>query len=247
MVNYDEDIANSKQKEIEMIQHLAIIMDGNGRWAEQRGLSRSEGHRAGARAISGVARAALKAGIRYMTVYAFSTENWKRPKAEVTTLMGLISEFAVSELPNMMKDGVRLRTIGRTNDLPFAARTALLRTIDLTAKNDKLILTVALSYGGRAEIVDAVNRIIAEKRTAPVTEQDFTSYLYAPDIPDPDLLIRTGGEKRLSNFLLWELSYAELYVTDTYWPDFDEKELQKALASFGGRKRRFGGLNEQNQ
>ena len=230
-----------------MIQHLAIIMDGNGRWAEERGLTRSDGHRAGAKAIGVAARAAIKAGIRYMTLYAFSTENWKRPALEVTTLMGLVSEFAVSELPTLMRDGVRLRTIGRTNDLPFAARTALLKTIDLTAKNDKLILTVALSYGGRAEIVDAVNRIIAEKRTAPVTEQDFASYLYAPDIPDPDLLIRTGGEKRLSNFLLWELSYAELYVTDTYWPDFSEETLQKALESFGGRKRRFGGLNSRNQ
>ena len=230
-----------------MIQHLAIIMDGNGRWAEQRGLSRSDGHRAGAKAIGVAARAAIKAGIKYMTLYAFSTENWKRPALEVTTLMGLVSEFAVSELPTLMRDGVRLRTIGRTGDLPFAARTALLRTIDLTAKNDKLVLTVALSYGGRAEIVDAVNRIIAEKRTTPVTEQDFTSYLYAPDIPDPDLLIRTGGEKRLSNFLLWELSYSELYVTDTYWPDFSEETLQKALESFGGRKRRFGGLNNQNQ
>ena len=230
-----------------MIQHLAIIMDGNGRWAEERGLTRSDGHRAGAKAIGVAARAAIKAGIKYMTLYAFSTENWKRPALEVTTLMGLVSEFAVSELPTLMRDGVRLRTIGRTNDLPFAARTALLRTIDLTARNDKLVLTVALSYGGRAEIVDAVNRIIAEKRTAPVTEQDFASYLYAPDIPDPDLLIRTGGEKRLSNFLLWELSYAELYVTDTYWPDFSEETLQKALESFGGRKRRFGGLNNQNQ
>ena len=230
-----------------MIQHLAIIMDGNGRWAEERGLTRSDGHRAGAKAIGVAARAAIKAGIKYMTLYAFSTENWKRPALEVTTLMGLVSEFAVSELPTLMRDGVRLRTIGRTNDLPFAARTALLRTIELTAKNDKLVLTVALSYGGRAEIVDAVNRIIAEKRTNPVTEQDFASYLYAPDIPDPDLLIRTGGEKRLSNFLLWELSYAELYVTDTYWPDFSEETLQKALESFGGRKRRFGGLNNQNK
>ena len=229
------------------IKHIAFIMDGNGRWAKQRHMPREYGHKVGAEAFERIVNYCYDIGIGAVTVYAFSTENWKRPQPEVSTLMGLISEFAVSELPNMMKDGVRLRTIGRTNDLPFAARTALLRTIDLTAKNDKLILTVALSYGGRAEIVDAVNRIIAEKRTAPVTEQDFTSYLYAPDIPDPDLLIRTGGEKRLSNFLLWELSYAELYVTDTYWPDFDENALRKALDSFGGRKRRFGGLNSQNQ
>lgn len=227
-----------------MVNHLAIIMDGNGRWAEERGLSRSDGHRAGARQIGVAARAAMKAGIKYLTLYAFSTENWKRPKDEVTVLMELISEFAKSELPNMLRDGVRLRTIGRTADLPLASRAALEFAIKQTANNDKLTINIALSYGGRAEIVDAVNKIIAEKRTAPVSEQEFVSYLYAPDIPDPDLLIRTGGEMRLSNFLLWELSYAELYVTETYWPDFTEETLTQALSSFGGRKRRFGGLNK---
>ena len=219
-------------------------MDGNGRWAEERGLTRSDGHKAGARQIGVAARAAIKAGIKYLTLYAFSTENWKRPKDEVAVLMGLISEFAKSELPNMMRDGVRLRTIGRTADLPLAARTALEFAIKQTEKNDTLTINIALSYGGRAEIVDAVNKIIAEKRTAPVDEKEFVNYLYAPDIPDPDLLIRTSGELRLSNFLLWELSYSELYVTDTYWPDFSEETLADALASFGGRKRRFGGLNK---
>ncbi|MBR2373658.1 MAG: di-trans,poly-cis-decaprenylcistransferase [Lentisphaeria bacterium] len=227
-----------------MVEHLAIIMDGNGRWAEARGLSRSDGHRAGARQIGVAARAAMKAGIKYLTLYAFSTENWKRPQDEVGVLMGLIQEFASSELPAMMRDGVRLRTIGRTGDLPLAARTALRYAIEKTAANDKLTINIALSYGGRAEIVDAVNKIIAEKRTDPVSEQDFISYLYAPDIPDPDLLIRTSGELRLSNFLLWELSYSEIYVTDTYWPDFNEETLQKALDSYSGRKRRFGGLNK---
>ena len=227
-----------------MVNHLAIIMDGNGRWAEERGLTRSDGHRAGARQIGVAARAAMKAGIKYLTLYAFSTENWKRPQPEVSVLMELISEFAKGELANMMRDGVRLRTIGRTADLPFAARTALEYAIKETAGNDKLTINIALSYGGRAEIVDAVNKIIAEKRTTPVTEADFVNYLYAPDIPDPDLMIRTGGEMRISNFLLWELSYAELYVTDTFWPDFDENTLNEALASFGGRKRRFGGLNK---
>ena len=144
----------------------------------------------------------------------------------------------------MMRDGVRLRTIGRTADLPLAARTALEYAIKETAGNDKLTINIALSYGGRAEIVDAVNKIIAEKRTTPVSEADFVNYLYAPDIPDPDLMIRTGGEMRISNFLLWELSYAELYVTDTFWPDFDENTLNEALSSFGSRKRRFGGLNK---
>ena len=227
-----------------MVNHLAIIMDGNGRWAEERGLTRSDGHKAGARQIGVAARAAIKAGIKYLTLYAFSTENWKRPKDEVAVLMGLISEFAQSELPNMMRDGVRLRTIGRTSDLPLAARTALEFAIKQTEKNDTLTINIALSYGGRAEIVDAVNKIIGEKRTAPIDEKEFVNYLYAPDIPDPDLLIRTSGELRLSNFLLWELSYSELYVTDTYWPDFDENTLAEALASFGSRKRRFGGLNK---
>ena len=227
-----------------MVNHLAIIMDGNGRWAEERGLTRSDGHKAGARQIGVAARAAIKAGIKYLPLYAFSTENWKRPKDEVAVLMGLISEFAKSELPNMMRDGVRLRTIGRTADLPLAARTALEFAIKQTEKNDTLTINIALSSGGRAEIVDAVNKIIAEKRSAPVDEKEFVNYLYAPDIPDPDLLIRTSGELRLSNFLLWELSYSELYVTDTYWPDFDENTLAEALASFGSRKRRFGGLNK---
>ena len=227
-----------------MVNHLAIIMDGNGRWAEERGLTRSDGHKAGARQIGVAARAAIKAGIKYLTLYAFSTENWKRPKDEVAVLMGLISEFAKSELPNMMRDGVRLRTIGRTADLPLAARTALEFAIKQTEKNDTLTINIALSYGGRAEIVDAVNKIIAEKRSAPIDEKEFVNYLYAPDIPDPDLLIRTSGELRLSNFLLWELSYSELYVTNTYWPDFDENTLAEALASFGSRKRRFGGLNK---
>ena len=219
-------------------------MDGNGRWAEERGLTRSDGHKAGARQIGVAARAAIKAGIKYLTLYAFSTENWKRPKDEVAVLMGLISEFAKSELPNMMRDGVRLRTIGRTADLPLAARAALEFAIKQTEKNDTLTVNIALSYGGRAEIVDAVNKINAEKRTAPIDEKEFVNYLYAPDIPDPDLLIRTSGELRLSNFLLWELSYSELYVTNTYWPDFDENTLAEALASFGSRKRRFGGLNK---
>ena len=227
-----------------MIKHIAIIMDGNGRWAEARGLSRSAGHLEGARNIGKVVDAAAEMGVESLTLYAFSTENWKRPEPEVTTLMQILKDFAISELPAMMKNGVRLRTIGRTDDLPIASRLALLKAIDMTKNNTKFTVNIALSYGGRAEIVDAVNKIIAEKRSTPVTESDFVSYLYAPDIPDPDLLIRTGGEMRLSNFLLWELSYAELYVTDTYWPDFTEETLAEALASFGGRKRRFGGLNK---
>ena len=224
------------------MEHVAIIMDGNGRWAESRGLTRSDGHRAGAKQISVITEAAQDLGIKYLTLYAFSTENWKRPPEEVAVLMGLISEVSESHLPDMMKNNVRLRTIGRTNDLPLPARRSLLKCIEETSGNTGITLTLALSYGGRAEIVDAVNRIIAEKSTGKLTEDDFRRYLYAPDIPDPDLMIRTSGELRLSNFMLWELSYAELYVTQTHWPDFDRAELEKALAAFSGRKRRFGGL-----
>ena len=224
-----------------MVNHLAIIMDGNGRWAEERGLTRSDGHKAGARRIGVAARAAIKAGIKYLTLYAFSTENWKRPKDEVAVLMGLISEFAAAELPNMMRDGVRLRTIGRTTDLPLAARTALEFAIKQTEKNDTLTINIALSYGGRAEIVDAVNKMLKEG-IKEITEESFRDYLYAGDIPDPAMIIRTGGEMRLSNFLMWESAYSEIYVTDTWWPDFSEEDLIKALEWYSTRDRRFGGI-----
>ena len=226
-----------------MVKHLAIIMDGNGRWAQQRGLERTAGHRAGAKQISKVVAAARKFGIETLTVYAFSTENWKRPAAEVAALMALIGEFTVTELPAMMRDNVRLRTIGRTDDLPFAARKALLYAIERTGKNTGFTLNIALSYGGRAELVDGINRLLADpKRPEKITEENFRNYLYAPDLPDPDLLIRTGGEKRISNFLLWEIAYTELYVTETWWPDFDEAALALALDDFAGRDRRFGGI-----
>ncbi|MBE6399989.1 MAG: di-trans,poly-cis-decaprenylcistransferase [Lentisphaerae bacterium] len=229
-----------------MIEHIAIIMDGNGRWATARGLSRSEGHLAGAKQISVVADAARAMGIKSLTLYAFSTENWKRPEPEVTALMSLLKEFATNELPQMMKNNVRLRTIGRTGDLPLASRMALLKAIDLTKNNDGLTINIALSYGGRAEIVDAVNKILKERKSdAPMTEEEFRNYLYLPDMPDPDLMIRTGGNLRISNFLLWQLSYAELYVTETYWPDFGADDLRRAIEAFDGRERRFGGLNEQ--
>ncbi len=227
------------------MEHIAIIMDGNGRWAEARGLTRSDGHKAGADNISRIADAARELGIKYLTLYAFSTENWKRPPAEVAFLMGLVSEITEKQLPEMMKNNVRLRTIGRTGDLPLPARKSLLKCIEETKNNTGLTINIALSYGGRAEITDAVNKILAEKKPGEkIDEKEFSKYLYAPDIPDPDLLIRTSGELRLSNFLLWQLSYSEIYVTETHWPDFDKEALQKALDSFGKRKRRFGGLNK---
>lgn len=227
------------------VEHLAIIMDGNGRWATERNLSRSDGHRAGARQIAKVVEAAREFGIKYLTVYAFSTENWKRPADEVRVLMELISEFSSGSLPDMLKNGVRLRTIGRTDDLPLLSRTALKQAIKATENNRDFTITVALSYGGRAEMLDGMNRMLKERKSdEPLTEAEFRNYLYAPDIPDPDLLIRTGGEMRISNFLLWQLSYTELYVTPVFWPDFGRDELKKALESYAARDRRFGGLND---
>ena len=229
------------------VRHVAIIMDGNGRWAERRGLPKVEGHRQGARQVTEVLKAAQEYGVEFLTLYAFSTENWKRPVAEVTALMGLLEEFIDDKLPELMKNGIRLRTIGRTEDLFPGARKKLLYAIEMTEKNDGGTLNLALNYGGRAEIVDAVNKMAAEMteksgRFPKVTEESFRNYLYAPDIPDPDLLIRTSGELRLSNYLLWQLAYTELYVTDCLWPDFDEKELEKAIIQYNKRDRRFGGV-----
>ena len=226
------------------IRHVAIIMDGNGRWAEQRGLPRTAGHRQGAKQVSEVLEAANECGVEFLTLYAFSTENWKRPPAEIAALMNLLEEFIDRNLPELQKREVRLRTIGRTGGLPAGARKKLLAAVEATKNNAKGTLNLALNYGGRAEIVDAVNRITAELAGQPrreITEESFRNYLYAPDIPDPDLLIRTSGELRLSNFLLWELSYAELYVTDTLWPDFGTEEFKAAVAAFQQRDRRFGG------
>ena len=228
------------------VRHVAIIMDGNGRWAERRGLPKVEGHRQGARQVTEVLKAAQEYGVEFLTLYAFSTENWKRPVAEVTALMGLLEEFIDDKLPELMKNGIRLRTIGRTEDLFPGARKKLLHAIEMTEKNNGGTLNLALNYGGRAEIVDAVNKMAAEMtekggRFPKVTEESFRNYLYASDIPDPDLLIRTSGELRLSNFLLWELSYSEMYVTDTLWPDFGKKEFEEALEAYGQRDRRFGG------
>ncbi len=228
-----------------MIEHLAIIMDGNGRWAQNRGLSRSDGHKAGADNIGKIADAAMELGIKYLTLYAFSTENWNRPAAEVNFLMNLIPDVLSNRLNDLVKNGVRLRTIGRTSDLPPHAVKALEEAMEKSRNNTALTLNLALSYGGRAEIVDAVNKILNDPdRKEKISEKDFSRYLYAPDIPDPDLMIRTSGEMRLSNFLLWQLSYSELYVTDVHWPDFSKEDLKKALASFADRDRRFGGVKK---
>ena len=228
------------------LRHLAVIMDGNGRWAKQRGLERIEGHKQGAEAVRLLLDMAPEFGIEYITLYAFSTENWKRPADEVNGLMLLLREFLLMHHDDMMRNNMRLRAIGRIDQLPPETRQTLMDEIAFTSVNTGATLVLALNYGGRAELVDAARRIAADAiagklMLSQLDESVFAEYLYAPDIPDPDLMIRTSGEMRLSNFLLWQLSYSELYITDTLWPDFDRNELQKALNSFYRRERRYGG------
>jgi undecaprenyl diphosphate synthase len=221
--------------------HIGIIMDGNGRWARQQGKPRSAGHRAGVENIRRVLKACVRFGVRILTVYAFSTENWGRPKAEVNALMSILAQALRREVPELHKNGVQLRHIGRLERLPENLRRGVLEAIDLTRDNDRLTLNVAFSYGGRAEIVDAVQQIVrAGVPAEQVTEDLISQHLYTAGQPDPDMIIRTGGEFRLSNFLLWQASYAEYYSTPTYWPDFDDAELYKALETFSMRKRRYG-------
>ena len=227
-------------------RHVAIIMDGNGRWAKQRGLERVEGHRAGAVAVKNLVESLKKTGIQYLTLYAFSTENWKRSKEEVDALMELLVEFIDANLQLLMDNDVRLLVTGRIEGLPERAREKLKEAIRKSAGNTGETVIFALNYGGRAEIADAAQKIVrkvlkGEIDPDQIDEKLFAQHLYLPEVPDPDLLIRTSGELRLSNFLLWELSYSEIYVTDTYWPDFDLAELDKAIDAFQTRNRRFGG------
>ena len=226
-------------------RHIAIIMDGNGRWAAARGLPRILGHRAGAEAVRRVAEAGCELQIKALTLYAFSWENWCRPSDEIRDLMVLLEEFVVQEAPRLLANRIRLRAIGRLSQLPSGVRASLERVIDETAPCDGMTLTLALSYGGRQEIVDAARRVgelVRAGRLQPeqIDETVFSSHLYAPELPDPDLLIRTSGEQRLSNFLLWQLSYAELYVTPTLWPDFGKQDLVDAIHAYQQRDRRFG-------
>jgi undecaprenyl diphosphate synthase len=221
--------------------HLGIIMDGNGRWARQRGLPRLAGHRAGTENIRRVLTGCVEFGVKVLTIYAFSTENWKRPDEEVKGLMSIFARVIDRELQELHREGVQLRHVGRMEGISDSLRAKVRRAIDLTKNNDRIILNVAFNYGGRAEIVDALKRIIRDGVQAEdVTEELIGSYLYTTDCPDPDLIIRTSGEFRTSNFLLWQAAYAEYYVTPTYWPDFDKEELYKALSTFSQRDRRFG-------
>jgi undecaprenyl diphosphate synthase len=228
-------------------RHVAIIMDGNGRWAKERGLPRIKGHDQGAESVRAVTEACVELGVEFLTVYAFSTENWKRPEAEVTALWALLEHFIEQETPTLMKNGVRLQTIGRTHELPQSCQDALRRTIELTAKNPKTTLILALNYSGRTEIIDTVRNLCREAAGGALDiesldEDAFSRHLYTGNFPDPDLLIRTSGELRLSNFLLWQLSYTEIYVTQKMWPDFNKEDLRDAIREFNKRQRRFGGL-----
>ena len=228
-------------------RHIAIIMDGNGRWARERGLPRLMGHERGAATVRAVTEECVAQGVEFLTLYAFSTENWKRPDDEISGLWLLLEHFLAQELPTMMKNGVRLRVIGRTGELPESTRKKLGDTIAETADNPATTLILALNYSSRTELTDAVRslcRDAAAGRINPdaITPETINTRLYTAEFPDPDLLIRTSGEMRLSNFLLWQLSYAEFYITQKLWPDFGKQDLRAAIAEFHKRERRFGGI-----
>jgi undecaprenyl diphosphate synthase len=229
-------------------QHVGIIMDGNGRWAQRRGLPRLAGHRAGVENIRRVLRACVELGIKMLTIYAFSTENWKRPEEEVQGLLNIFAGVIGRELDDLHREGVQLRHIGRLEGISEGLKAQVLRAIELTRQNDRLILNVAFNYGGRAEIVDAVKAIIRAGYTADdITEELIGRHLYTAGCPDPDLIIRTSGELRTSNFLIWQAAYAEYYVTPVLWPDFNKEELIKALVDYSTRERRFGDIKPKNQ
>ncbi|MGD8998214.1 MAG: isoprenyl transferase [Anaerolineae bacterium] len=222
-------------------RHVGIIMDGNGRWARRRGLPRIAGHRAGVENLRRVLQAAVELGIQFLTIYAFSTENWGRPEAEVRGLLSILGHVLDREVPELHERGVQLRHVGRLERIPPDLERRVREAIDLTKNNDRLVLNVAFSYGGRAEIVDAIRRIIADDVfREDVDEALVSSYLYTAGQPDPDLIIRTSGEMRLSNFLIWQAAYAELYISPTLWPDFGKDDLYEALRDFNQRERRFG-------
>lgn len=228
-------------------RHIAIIMDGNGRWAKKKGLQRIKGHYNGAKIIHHLTDIASKLGVKYLTLYCFSTENWRRPLEEVNFLMDLIRNYLIEEANNMVEEGVRLTTIGDIEPLPEKVKAELIRVREMTKDCSEITLNLALNYGGRAEILHAVNALLADAKAGrlkeAVDEKTFTEYLYTDFLPDPDLLIRTSGELRLSNFLPWQTAYTELYFTDVNWPDFTDDEFYKAVLEFQHRHRRFGGLS----
>lgn len=231
-------------------RHVAVIMDGNGRWAKKRGLTRISGHQKGVESVRDVVKTSRELGIKWLTLYAFSEENWKRPKYEIKALMDLLNRYLKGELKEMLDNGIRLACIGRTEKLPQSVQSTLWQTIEKTAHNKEMTLILALSYGGRQEILGAVKNMLKdiEKGTLNVkqiTEERLSKYLYTSDIPDPDLLIRTSGEHRISNFLLWQIAYTEIFTTPTLWPDFHRERYLEALLDYQKRERRFGSTGEQ--
>jgi undecaprenyl diphosphate synthase len=238
------DEALARQINFEQLPaHIAIIMDGNGRWASRRHLPRVEGHRSGITAVRDVVETSARIGIDVLTLYAFSLENWKRPEAEVTTLMALLKRYLRLELGTLLKNNIRFRVIGRQQELSRDIQNELADAVDRTAKNTGLLFNIALNYGGRAEIVDAVRRLVeAGVTSSEIDERRFAEFLYTAGQPDPDLLIRTSGEMRISNFLLWQIAYSEIWVTDTLWPDFRAQHLLQAILEYQKRDRRYGGL-----
>jgi len=226
-------------------RHIAIIMDGNGRWARKKGLPRAEGHRQGAKTVEKIAQNCVDFGIRSLTLYSFSIENWKRPKSEVNSLMHLYSQYLVEIRPTLIKNNVKLVHLGRLAQLPSAVKTELAKTMKITAHNTGMILALALNYGGRSEITDAAKKIAQKYKSGKlhledIDEQCISRHLYTAGLAEPDLLIRTANEMRISNFLLWQISYSEFYVTKTLWPDFKKSDLEKAMLTYAKRNRRFG-------
>lgn len=227
------------EKILNVPNHIAIIMDGNGRWAKNQNKPRVFGHKAGANTLRKIMEYCNKIGVTYLTVYAFSTENWKRSQEEVDALMFLFKSYIKSERENLLKNKIRFMVSGREEGVNPSLMEAIKELEEATSKDYEMTLNIAFNYGGRAEITDAVNKILKEGK-ASITEEEFSKYLYN-DIPDPDFVIRTSGEFRISNFLLWQIAYSEIYITDKYWPDFDEVEMEKAILSYSKRERRFGG------
>jgi undecaprenyl diphosphate synthase len=227
-------------------RHVAVIMDGNGRWAKRRHLPRIAGHRAGTKTARSTIETCARLKVDALTLYAFSVENWRRPKAEIDFLMELLREYLRKEMPILQKNNIRMRFLGRLTELPEGVQRDASEAMEATAGNNGMVLCVALNYGGRAEIVDAVNAILADRHDegsrTPVTEEELSQHLYTGELPEPDLLIRTSGEMRVSNFLLWQISYSEIWVTEHCWPEFRESDLHQAIRDYAARDRRFGGL-----
>ena len=233
----------------QMPRHIAVIMDGNGRWAQKKGLPRVQGHREGAKTVEKIAQHCVDLGVESLTLYSFSIENWKRPKAEVDSLMYLYTQYLIGIRPTLMKNNVRLLHLGRLAQLPPSVKKELTKSMQMTAANTGMRLVLALNYGGRTEIIDAARKIAQKYKSGKLRLQDIDEqcvgrHLYTAGLPDPDLLIRTANEMRISNFLLWQISYSEFYVTKTYWPDFKKADLEKAIRAYAQRQRRFGTIEK---